>query len=179
MKRLIASFLMLCGICLSAHAARVMSIRPGETNHVVSGRVLAIEGVTVTANQSMTLKGIASVTELTNATAIVTHPATNYFVCASNVLDSATNVVKFTAPVWREVAWPNQQIIWISTNDVSWAVTNTWTAPKQTYYHTTNIWSGAASDHYIKATPASLYLVGGFLTVTGGKQDRLDILIGD
>jgi len=178
MKKAVASILILCAVC--AHAARVMSIRPGETNQVVSGHVLAVEALTVQAAQAVTLYGVNSVTEQTNGTQIVVHPATNYYVCASNVLNAATNVVMYTAPVWGSMAWPNQKLIWISTNDVSWAVTNTWRAPKVTYGVSTNLWSGTASGHYIKAAPSGLYLIGGSIYMTGGGvDDRMNILIGD
>ena len=174
-------FIMLCAIaaCMGAWASRVVSLRPGETNRVVCGQVKCIEGVTVQASQNVKLYTVASVTEMTNATQIVNHPATNYVVCASNYVSGVTNTVQYAAPIWDRVAWPDQTIIWVSTNDVSFAVTNTWSAPKATYSVTTNIWSGTASGRYIKAAPSELYLVNGEIYMTGGKDDHLDILISD
>ena len=175
-------FIMLCAIaaCMGALASRVVSLRPGETNRVVAGQVKCIEGVTVQASQAVKLYTIASVTEYSILYIGMDVHTTNYTVCASNYVSGVTNTVPYSAPIWGSVAWPNQVIIWISTNDVSWAVTNTWSAPKATYSVTTNVWSGTASGRYIKNAPAALYLVTGDIYMTGGgNDDHLEILIGD
>ena len=176
MKKIILSISILCA--LAASAAQLVMLSPGTTNSVPAGRVLAIEAVTVTAAQQVKLGCVTGVTDYTNAMSVAWNYATNYVVCASNLATAVTNVTTVTRP-WNTIAWPNQSVIWCTTNDVSTAVTNTWRARGESYAVSTNLWTGTASGHYLKELPANLYLLGGELFVTGGEDDSIRILIGE
>lgn len=176
MKKVITFAILMCA--LAASAAQVVTLSPGTTNSVPAGRVLAVEAVTVTASQQVKLGCVATVQDWTNATSVAWNYATNYVVCSSNLSTSVTNVTTVTRP-WRDIVWVNSQVIWVSTNDVSTAVTNTWRARGESYSVSTNLWTGTASGHYLKAMPSDLYLLGGGIYVTAGEDDAVRILIGE
>ena len=159
-------------------AAQVVTLAPGVTNSIPAGRVLAVEAVTVDATQQVALDVVTQVQDWTNGTVIAVNYATNYLVCASNLATAVTNLTTVPRPP-EQFAWVNSTILWVSTNDVSTAITNTWRARGEMYTVTTNVFTASAAGHYLKESPESLYLLNGLLSVSASSNDVIRVLIGD
>ena len=177
---LVFAFLLFAGF---AACAEVVALRPGA-NPCPVGKVLALEAVTAYATPTVKVEQVESVALYTNVFADVVSTHTSYSFSLTNwngVASVSTNVLdRFTLSDWV-VDGTNHVVGAVYESRVP--VTNTVVAarlPSATYAVTNSLFSTAASNHRLVATPAqTTYLMGnGSLILSGVEpEDPVFILV--
>lgn len=177
MKKIVALLVAALGGIASAET---ITLESGLNDVARSGKLVAVEVVTVGASQQVAIKSVCDVTQLTNAFERVVTSRVKYVVSLTNWHGSAsvtTNVYdRFDPLVFR----PDNTNHVVSVSEVWFPVTNNVSIgklPAAKYVVTNDVWSGTASSHYKLDLPSSKVVVGGKLLVTCGDSDVVRILL--
>ena len=180
MKRHLLAFAFSLAAVFAAFA-EVVALRPGA-NPCPVGKVLAIEAVTAYATPTVKVQQVESVSLYTNAfeDVVSTHTAYSFSLTNWNgVASVSTNVLdRFTLSDWI-VNGTNHVVGAVYESRVS--VTNTVACarlPSATYVVTNSLFSTAASNHRLAATPAqTTYLMGNGTLILSGVEPEDSVFI--
>lgn len=180
MKKLTASLALFAAFAFCAFADS-LTLGRGLNTVGTCGRIAAIEAVTVSADQSLKIQSIRTVTDATNAyrTVVVKRPRFDF------TLTNWYGVASVSTNVWDRY----DPLAWMpgGTNHLVGAVSETWipftnsvvvgVLPGVSYTVTNDVWSASASGHYKLAQPTNAFITGGSYLVTCGPNDTVTVIL--